>query len=112
MASPNVVEITDANFEEQVIKSDRPVLVDFWAECCQPCRMLTPTINKLATDYGAKIKVGKVDTDANHGIAAKYGINSIPTVILFNGGKVEKKLVGLRKEQDFKDALDAVLPKA
>jgi thioredoxin 1 len=112
MASEHVAEFTDANFEEQVIKSDRPVLVDFWAEWCQPCRMLTPTINKLATDYGAKIKVGKVDTDANHGIAAKYGINSIPTVILFNGGKVEKKLVGLRKEQDFKDALDAVLPKA
>ncbi|MGA2231745.1 MAG: thioredoxin [Tepidisphaeraceae bacterium] len=111
MASEHVEEFTDANFEEQVIKSDRPVLVDFWAEWCQPCRMLTPTINKLATDYGAKIKVGKVDTDANHGIAAKYGINSIPTVIVFNGGKVEKKLVGLRKEQDFKDALDAILPK-
>jgi thioredoxin 1 len=112
MASEHVSEFTDANFEEQVIKSDRPVLVDFWAEWCQPCRMLTPTINKLAADYGEKIKVGKVDTDANHGIAAKYGISSIPTVFIFNGGKVEKKLVGLRKEQDFKDALDAVLPKA
>jgi thioredoxin 1 len=109
MASENVMELTDANFEEQVLKSDKPVLVDFWAEWCQPCRMLTPTITKLATDYANKVKVGKLDTDANHGIAAQFGINSIPTVILFKGGKVEKKLVGLRKEQEFKDALDAVL---
>ena len=91
------------------MKSATPVLVDFWAEWCQPCRMLTPTIAKIAADYGARVKVGKIDTDANHGIAAQFGINSIPTVILFKGGKVEKKLVGLRKEQEFKDAIDAVL---
>jgi len=109
MSSENVQEFTDANFDEQVLKSDSPVLVDFWAEWCQPCRMLTPTIEKIATDYNTRIKVGKVDTDANHGVAAKYGINSIPTVIVFKGGQIVKKLVGLRKEQEFKAALDEAL---
>jgi thioredoxin 1 len=112
MASENVVEFTDANFEEQVLKSSQPVLVDFWAEWCGPCRMLAPTIDKIATDYGGRVKVGKVDTDANHGVATKYTISAIPTVLLFQGGQVAKKFVGLRKEKDFKDALDAILPKA
>jgi thioredoxin 1 len=112
MASEHVTEFTDANFEEQVLKSDQPVLVDFWAEWCQPCRMLTPTIEKLATDYATRVKVGKVDTESNRDIVVKYGISSIPTVILFKGGQVAKKLVGLRKEQDFKNALDEILPKA
>src|ERR1700722_17706274 len=112
MASENVVEITDANFEDQVLKSDQPVLVDFWAEWCGPCRMLSPTIDKLATDYDKRVRVGKVDTEANRNIVLKYDISAIPTVILFKGGKVEKKFVGLRKEADFKEALDAVLPKA
>jgi thioredoxin 1 len=109
MAGQNVMEFTDANFEEQVLKSDKPVLVDFWAEWCGPCRMLAPTIDKLAADYGTKVKVGKVDTESNRDIVVKYAINAIPTVILFKGGKVEKKFVGLRKEQDFKEALDATL---
>jgi thioredoxin 1 len=109
MASENVSEFTDANFEEQVLKSQQPVLVDFWAEWCQPCRMLSPTIEKLATDYASRVKVGKVDTESNRDIVIKYGINSIPTVILFKGGLVAKKLVGLRKEQDFKEAIEAAL---
>jgi len=110
MASENVVEFTDANFEEQVLKSDKPVLVDFWAEWCGPCRMLSPTIDKLAAAYATRVKVGKVDTESNRDIVVKYGISAIPTVILFKGGKIEKKFVGLRKEQDFKEALDAALP--
>jgi thioredoxin 1 len=112
MASEHVSEFTDANFEEEVLKSSQPVLVDFWAEWCGPCRMLSPTIEKIATQYASRIKVGKVDTDANHGIATKYTISAIPTVLLFQGGQVTKKFVGLRKEQDFKDALEAILPKA
>jgi thioredoxin 1 len=112
MASEHVSEFTDANFDEEVLKSSQPVLVDFWAEWCGPCRMLSPTIEKIATQYASRIKVGKVDTDANHGIATKYTISAIPTVLLFQGGQVTKKFVGLRKEQDFKDALEAILPKA
>ncbi len=107
MASENVKEFTDANFEQEVLKSEQPVLVDFWAEWCMPCRMLAPTIDKIAADYSGKVKVGKVDTDANRDISVKYGISAIPTVILFKGGQVAQKFVGLRQERDFREALDA-----
>jgi thioredoxin 1 len=106
MASENVVEFTDENFESEVLKSSQPVLVDFWAEWCMPCRMLAPTIEKIAKDYSGKVKVGKLDTDANRDVAAKYSISAIPTVILFRDGQVAQKFVGLRKEQEFKAALD------
>jgi thioredoxin 1 len=106
MASENVVEFTDENFETEVLKSSQPVLVDFWAEWCMPCRMLSPTIEKIAKDYAGKVKVGKLDTDANRDVAAKYSISAIPTVILFREGQVAQKFVGLRKEQEFKAALD------
>jgi thioredoxin 1 len=106
MASENVVEFTDQNFEAEVLKSSTPVLVDFWAEWCMPCRMLTPTIEKIAKDYAGKVKVGKLDTDANRDVAAKYSISAIPTVILFKEGQVAQKFVGLRQEKDFKAALD------
>lgn len=108
MASEHTVELTDQNWETEVLNSDKPVLVDFWAEWCMPCRMLSPTIEKLAKDYSGKIKVGKVDTDANRDVSMKYGISAIPTVILFKGGQVAQKFVGLRQEKDFKEALDAV----
>jgi thioredoxin 1 len=108
MASENLVEFSDGNFEKEVINSAVPVLVDFWAEWCMPCRMLTPTIEKLAKDYSGKVKIGKLDTDANREVAIKYSINSIPTVILFKNGQVAQKFVGLRPERDFKEALDAV----
>ena len=107
MASENVKEFTDQNFETEVLKSDQPVLVDFWAEWCMPCRMLTPTIEKLAKDYQGKVKVGKLDTDANRDVSMKFGISAIPTVILFKNGQVAQKFVGLRQEKDFKEALDA-----
>ena len=103
-----LVEFSDGNFEQEVLKSELPVLVDFWAEWCMPCRMLTPTIEKLAKDYSGKVKIGKLDTDANREVAIKYSINSIPTVILFKGGQVAQKFVGLRPEKDFKEALDAI----
>ena len=106
-ASKNVVEFTDTNFETEVLNSAQPVLVDFWAEWCMPCRMLAPTIDKIAEAYAGKVKVGKVDTDANREVAMKYGINAIPTVILFKDGQVAQKFVGLRQERDFKEALDA-----
>lgn len=109
MAGENTLEITDQNFEDEVLKSDQPVLVDFWAEWCMPCRMLAPTIDKLAKDYAGRVKVGKLDTDANRDTAMKYGISAIPTVILFKNGEVAEKFVGLKSEKDFKDALDALL---
>jgi thioredoxin 1 len=109
MAGNNVIQITDANFEDEVVKSTTPVLVDFWAEWCQPCRRLAPTIEKLATDYAGKVKVGKLDTDANHATASKFGISAIPTVIVFKGGQVAQKFVGLRGEKDFREALDAAI---
>ena len=107
MASENVKEFTDQNFDAEVIQSGQPVLVDFWAEWCMPCRMLTPTIEKLAKEYAGKVKIGKLDTDANRDVAVKYSINAIPTVILFKNGQVAQKFVGLRQERDFKEALDA-----
>jgi thioredoxin 1 len=110
MASENIKEFTDQNFEDEVLKSDQPVLVDFWAEWCMPCRMLGPTIEKLAQDYAGRVKVGKLDTDSNREISIKYGISAIPTVILFKNGQVAQKFVGLRQERDFKEALDATTP--
>lgn len=112
MASENITEFTDANFEQEVLKSSTPVLVDFWAEWCMPCRMLAPTIEKLAKDYTGRVKIGKVDTDSNRDVSLKYQISAIPTVILFKDGQVAQKFVGLRQERDFKEALDAVAAKA
>ena len=109
MASENVMELTDTNFESEVLNSDKPVLVDFWAEWCMPCRMLAPTIEKLAQDYVGRVKIGKLDTDSNRDTSMKYGISAIPTVILFKNGQVAQKFVGLRGEKDFKEALDAAV---
>jgi thioredoxin 1 len=106
--SANIVEFTDGNFEAEVLQSSTPVLVDFWAEWCMPCRMLAPTIDKIADAYAGKVKVGKVDTDANRDVAMKYSINAIPTVILFKNGQVAQKFVGLKKEAEFKEAIDAL----
>jgi thioredoxin 1 len=107
MASENVKEFTDSNFEQEVLQSKTPVLVDFWAEWCGPCRMLAPTIEKLAGSYAGKVKVGKVDTDSNRDVAMRFGINAIPTVILFKGGQVAHKFVGLRSEEEFVEVLNA-----
>jgi thioredoxin 1 len=107
-SSKNVVEFTDSNFETEVLQSDKPVLVDFWAEWCMPCRMLAPTIDKIAESYADKVKVGKVDTDSNREVAIKYQISAIPTVILFKDGQVAQKFVGLKQEREFKEAIDSL----
>lgn len=88
--------ITEENFENEVLNSDKPVLVDFWAQWCGPCRMLGPIIEEIANDYEGKVKVGKVNVDEQPNLASKYGIASIPTVIVFKNGKPEKTLVGLQ----------------
>jgi thioredoxin 1 len=108
MAGKDTMEFTDANFDAEVIKSKEPVLVDFWAEWCMPCKALGPTIDELATEYSGKIKVGKLDTDGNREVSAKYQITAIPTVILFQGGKPTEKFVGLKSKKDFKAKLDPI----
>jgi thioredoxin 1 len=108
MASANVKEFTDDNFDTEVIKSTEPVLVDFWADWCMPCKRLTPTIEKVAADLAGKVKVGKLDTDSNREVAMKYSITAIPTVILFHNGEVKQKLIGIRSEDDYKDAIKAL----
>lgn len=105
----NVTAVTDSSWDTEVLQADKPVLVDFWAEWCQPCRMLAPTIDEIAQEYEGKAKVGKVDTDANREISMKYGISAIPTVILFRNGEVEKKFVGLTPKDQFATALDEVV---
>ncbi len=106
MASDTVLELTDGNFDTEVVNGDVPVLVDFWAEWCMPCRMLAPVIDELAAEYEGKVKVGKVDTDANKDVSMKFGISAIPTIILFNKGEVVKKFVGMTSKDDFKAELD------
>jgi thioredoxin 1 len=103
------VQITDANFEELVMKSDKPVVLDFWAEWCGPCRMISPIIDEMHTEYEGKAVIGKVDVDNNHGVAAKFGIRNIPTVIFIKNGEVKDKHVGAAQKAVLTQKLDALL---
>ena len=109
MASDNVVEVTDANFEQEILNSDIPAMVDFSAEWCAPCKMIEPTIDELADEYAGRLKVGKVDASENRDITLRYEIQGIPTVILFEGGHAVKKYVGLQQKADLKAGIDEVL---
>ncbi|WP_027127359.1 thioredoxin [Gelidibacter mesophilus] len=103
------LEITDANFEEMVLKSDKPVVVDFWAAWCGPCRMVGPIIDQISDEYEGKAVVGKVDVDANQDFAAKYGVRNIPTVLVFQNGEVVGRQVGVAPKNAYTDAIDALL---
>jgi len=102
----NVVELTDTNFDEEINKSDVPVLVDFWAPWCGPCRMMAPIIEEFAKDYQGKAKVCKLNTDEARDSAMEFGISAIPTLILFKAGQVQKKWVGLTSKKDLASAVD------
>ncbi|WP_394330544.1 thioredoxin [Algoriphagus machipongonensis] len=102
------IEITDANFEE-IIKSDQPILVDFWAEWCGPCKMIGPVVEELAGDYDGKAVIGKVDVDANPAVAQAFGIRSIPTLLFFKGGEIVDKQVGAVPKAVLAQKLDAQL---
>jgi thioredoxin 1 len=103
------LEVTDATFDEVVLKSEKPVLVDFWAAWCGPCRMLTPIVEELSKDFADKVVVAKVDVDANQEFAAKYGVRNIPTVLMFKDGEVVDKQVGVAPKTTYTEKLEALV---
>ena len=106
MPSGKVVVVTDAEFESTVLQSDKPVLLDFWAEWCQPCKMLSPTVEEIAGEYEDAVKVGKLNVDDNPDTATKYGIRGIPTLLFFKGGQVVQQLVGVKSKSEIKKVID------
>jgi len=106
MAGVNTLTFTDTSFDTDVLNSDVPVQVDFWAEWCGPCRMMSPTVDQIAVDYAGKVKVGKLDVDSNQQTASRYGIRGIPTLLLFKGGQIVEQKVGAIGKNDFQKMLD------
>ncbi len=105
----NVLEVTDANFESVILKSDVPALVDFWAEWCAPCRAIAPLVEEIAQEYGGKIKVAKLNVDENPSTPGKYGVRGIPTLILFKEGQVVDQIVGAVPKDQIKALVDRAL---
>ena len=100
--------INEANFDEKVIQSSSPALVDFWAEWCGPCKMLTPVLEELSSENQSKINIYKVNVDENQQLAVKYGIRSIPTLLLFKGGEIQEQIVGLKSKSDLQTSIDSM----
>ena len=103
------LEITDSNFEETVLKSDKPVMVDFWAAWCGPCRMVVPIIDELSEEYDGKAIIGKIDIDSNQQYAAQFGVRNIPTVLVFKDGELVDRKVGVSSKNDYAEAIDKLI---
>ena len=103
------LEITDSNFEETVLKSDKPVMVDFWAAWCGPCRMVGPIIDELSEEYDGKVIIGKIDIDSNQQYAAQFGVRNIPTVLVFKDGELVDRKVGVSSKNDYAEAIDKLI---
>ncbi len=112
MSSPNIATLTQDNFKAEVLDSAVPVVVDFWAEWCTPCRALSPILDELADEYGGKMKIGKVNIENQQELAAQYDVRSIPTLLFFQHGQVVEQLMGLRNKRDLKASFDRVVSEA
>jgi thioredoxin len=106
MAGGNILEFSDQNFEQEVIGSDKPVLVDFWAEWCAPCRMIAPAVEAIAGEYAGRAKVGKLNVDENQSVTSRYNIRSIPTLLVFKNGEIKEQLVGTTSKDNLAKLLD------
>jgi thioredoxin 1 len=106
MAGNSILELTDASFDADVLKSEQPVMVDFWAAWCGPCKALAPIVEEVAVAYGGKVKVGKMDVDKNVATPQRYGVRGIPTLLIFKGGKVQEQIVGYVPKETIQKALD------
>ena len=104
--APNISTLTQDNFQKEVLSSATPVLVDFWAEWCGPCKMIAPLLDELATEYDGKVRIGKVNIDNDQVLASQYNVRAIPTLLLFKGGQVTEQIVGMRSKKDLKTSLD------
>lgn len=109
MASANIVTLTESNFAEEVTQSLTPVLVDFWAEWCGPCKMIAPILDEIASEYDGKLKIGKVNIDEQQTLAAQHGIRAVPTLLLFKDGEVADQIIGLKSKRDLKANVDRVV---
>jgi thioredoxin 1 len=108
MAGLNIINLTQDNFAKEVLESSTPILVDFWAEWCGPCKMIAPVLDELAQEYDGRVKIGKVNIDNEQGLAAEYGVRAIPTLLLFQNGQVAEQIVGLKSKRDLKNSFDKV----
>ena len=109
MAAQNIVTLNQTNFPAEVLQSSAPVLVDFWAEWCGPCKMIAPLLDELAGEYDGRIRIGKVNIDEDQNLATEYGIRAIPTLLVFKGGQVVEQIVGMKSKRDLKASLDKAL---
>ena len=109
MSNAKISQVSEGNFDSEVAQSNLPVLVDFWAEWCGPCKMIAPLLDELADEYDGKLKIGKVDVDQNQGLAGKFGIRAIPTLLIFKGGEVKEQIVGMASKKDLQKKISAHL---
>jgi thioredoxin 1 len=108
MASPNVLTITDANFDQEVANASTPVVLDFWAEWCGPCKMIAPILDEIATEKNGAVKIGKINVDQNQALSARFQIRAIPTLLFFKGGEVKEQIVGMTSKRDLLAKIEAL----